>query len=116
MRINAKNVTKLFAEGRKLLEDVNDTCDNINYFYERFIKKPTRVNRPVRVPSEEELRESSYRYMHLHSGCGKTKVNRAFKKLVKEIRPDINLDELTKKRYIALQEARRILLKYELSE
>lgn len=47
--------------------------------------------------------------MKLNPGCGKQAVRARFKEMVKEIRPDVNLDELTRNKFSALQVAQDII-------
>lgn len=65
------------------------------------------------VNNKQQFIDAAYRFMKLEPGCGEEAVKKRFKTIVKKIRPDINIDKETKDKYIALGEARRILLGQE---
>lgn len=62
--------------------------------------------------------DSAYRFMDLKPGCGAEMVRKAFRRKVREIRPDLvsndkKENELKENQFIALQTARDVLLEIE---
>jgi len=107
-------LTRMFIKGAEFCNNVNITCNMVNNIYNKYLSYFNMFNKRANSKTnDEDLKEASYRYMNLKSGCGKDAVNSRFRHIVKTLRPDINLSEDIKQRYIALQVARTCILKYE---
>lgn len=67
------------------------------------------------------LQTSAYRFLRLSPGCGKGAIKSAYRKAIKELRPDLTTNnkeeaEFKSTKYRALQNARDILLNIETKE
>lgn len=65
-----------------------------------------------------DLKTSAYRFLRLSPGCGKAAVKSAYRKAIKELRPDLTADtkeetDFKQKKNMALKNARDILLDIE---
>lgn len=95
---NAFNATIRIA--KELLETINATNSSNN-------------KHSYTVDDEEQIKKSAYRFMKLEPGCGQLAVKNRFREMVKEVRPDLKEGKENTDWYMALQVAKKTLLKYE---
>jgi len=105
-----------FKKGILLCEAISVAVSDVKSLIDTVVHM-TKVNSTGAVNqqkfNEKELVAASYRLYKLSPGCGQPAIKARFNVLVKEIRPDINLDEKTKERYMAIRVARDYLLNKE---
>lgn len=68
-----------------------------------------------------DLKTSAYRFLKLSPGCGKKVVKKAYREAIKELRPDLSAEnkqeaDFKQTKYMALQNARDMLLNIETKE
>lgn len=110
----SSKVVDFVDKGTKFFKALGEAIGAANNLYSSYNK--TNFSGFVKVNpknKEKELVAASYRFMSLDRGCGKKAISKRFNEMIKEIRPDINLDELSRKKFTALRVAREYLLKIE---
>ena len=114
--------TDILKDGENFLRQLDSTIQSMSGLLGMLLNKKQgaegawfrpRQQQQRDINSEQRLVDAAYRHMGLKRGCGKARVKDKFRQIVKELRPDINTDPDTTKRYVALQTARDILLRME---
>lgn len=103
----ADNILERLIDGYKLAKEGKMVTIDISEVYKKF--------------NQYDLRSASYRFLRLKPGCGHKAVKSAFRKAIKELRPDLqgkNKEEsaFKEKKYSAIKTARDILLKFEVDD
>ncbi len=116
------NLYDIFDKGTEFFKSVNDTinlaCGVLGTFTRKGTSSATNNNNrnnknTTTTTDDKQIKISAYRFMKLESGCGLEAVKCRFREMVKEQRPDISDGEINTKWFVALQTARKTLLKYE---